>query len=271
MMRWLCQSGFTVAALWLVTSIPPAEAASPCSPANASEAEECGIITNTTVVDGLYYRVMETGWCGGPSLYQPLTADWLDVPSKAQCEDVAQSFSTMFHGVTAVTDVSSYEFPIGCYYRIGVGVYFNSLGTAQNSTERVSICYFDINEPAPAPNDEAEGYAVLDFSTDIIRCDAPGYQWVFSKQECNEAAVSLSLGDTNATEVFEGDYENGLIQRAPVYGCYLDRFSSATGQLFYYKPTKKFDPNDFLDYSNSAEGRPARFIFVFQRADSGRL
>lgn len=46
--------------------------------------------------------------------------------------------------------------------RIGVGVYFNSLGTAQNTTERVSICYFDINEPAPAPNDEVgECYSCL--------------------------------------------------------------------------------------------------------------
>jgi len=145
-------------------------------------------------------------------------------------------------------------------------------------------------------------------------------QWIFSKEECNEAAFSLGLGDINATEVFEGDYENGaslphcfgvadtihnpsacflminycitctcpgIIQRSPVYGCYVDTFSSATGsaprpaqldlccpsltacgghysvclrpgQLFYYKPTKKFDPADFLDYSNSEEGLPRR-------------
>jgi hypothetical protein len=38
---------------------------------------------------------------------------------------------------------------------VGVGVYFNTLGTAQNTTTRVSICYFDINEPSPAPNDQA--------------------------------------------------------------------------------------------------------------------
>ena len=57
---------------------------------------------------------------------------------------------------------------------------------------------------------KALGYTRLDFSFDSIRCDAPGYQWVFNLEECNEAALSLSLGDVNATEVLEGDYENGV-------------------------------------------------------------
>jgi hypothetical protein len=41
----------------------------------------------------------------------------------------------------------------------------------------------------------------------IFTCPG-GIQWVWSLEECNAAARELSLGDTSATEILAGDYEN---------------------------------------------------------------
>ena len=59
-------------------------------------------------------------WCNddiSESDFQPATAVWLDIPSKTACEAVAESFSDLSYDFDGVTEVSSMEFPIGCYYR----------------------------------------------------------------------------------------------------------------------------------------------------------
>lgn len=41
------------------------------------------------------------------------------------------------------------------------------------------------------------------------RRDVTWRQWISSIEECNAAALAIGLGDTNATLVEVGDYENG--------------------------------------------------------------